>query len=417
MSAAPTRSPELLDTIVTVLDLVRGESATTRPEITRLSGLGRNVVTQRVAQLVDSGLLVEGPLGASTGGRAPRELRFHSEAGHILVAELGATSISVATSDLAGRLYGQVTEPSDVTDGPETLLARVAELFDEALRRRPVTVWGVGIGLPGPVEFTTGRPVAPPIMPGWDDFDVRGYFAKRYDAPTWVDNDVNVMVLGELRDGLAKGRADVVYVKIGSGIGAGLVSAGALHRGAQGCAGDIGHIATGDSTVVCRCGQLGCLEALAGGAALARDGASAAAEGRSTFLADIARTGRRITAADVGHGAQRGDPVCVQLVTESARLVGESLSRIVNFFNPSLILIGGGVTAVGDLYLATVRQVVLSRSLPLATRSLLIERSPLGYTAGLKGAAFMVIDQLLSRERLGLWITDGTPAGRPALTA
>jgi predicted NBD/HSP70 family sugar kinase len=107
----------------------------------------------------------------------------------------------------------------------------------------------------------------------------------------------------------------------------------------------------------------------------------------------------------------------VQLVTESARLVGESLSRIVNFFNPSLILIGGGVTAVGDLYLATVRQVVLSRSLPLATRSLLIERSPLGYTAGLKGAAFMVIDQLLSRERLGLWITDGTPAGQPALTA
>jgi predicted NBD/HSP70 family sugar kinase len=143
----------------------------------------------------------------------------------------------------------------------------------------------------------------------------------------------------------------------------------------------------------------------------------AAAEGRSTFLRDIASTGGRITAADVGHGAQRGDPVCVQLVTESARLVGESLSRIVNFFNPSLILIGGGVTAVGDLYLATVRQVVLSRSLPLATRSLLIERSPLGYTAGLKGAAFMVIDQLLSRERLGLWITDGTPAGQPALTA
>jgi predicted NBD/HSP70 family sugar kinase len=119
----------------------------------------------------------------------------------------------------------------------------------------------------------------------------------------------------------------------------------------------------------------------------------------------------------VGHAAVHGDPSSVELVTTSARLVGETLSQLVNFFNPSLILLGGGVTEVGDLYLATVRQMVLSRSLPLATRSLLIERSPLGNTAGLKGAAFMVIDELLSRERLGLWIEDGSPAGQPALSA
>ncbi len=411
-------APDLLDTVVTVLDLVRSGAASTRPEITRLSGLGRNVVTQRVSQLLDSGLLAEGELGPSTGGRAPRELRFRSDAGSVLVAELGATIISVAISDLAGHLIGQFTEPCDVAEGAEPILGRVAELFDELLRTHPRKVWGVGIGLPGPVEFSTGRPVAPPIMPGWDGFDVRSYFSLRYDAPTWVDNDVNVMVLGELRDGLAQGRDDVIYVKVGSGIGAGLVSAGKLHRGAQGCAGDIGHIAAvANSRIVCRCGQTGCLEALAGGTALAREGQLAAQSGNSQFLAKIEQSGKPITAADVGRAALHGDPYCVELVTHSARLVGESLSQLVNFFNPSLILLGGGVPDVGDLYLATVRQMIFSRSLPLATRSLLIERSPLGDTAGLKGAAFMVIDELLSRQRLGLWIDQGSPAGQPALSA
>ncbi len=418
MTARTGMTLDFLDTVVTVLDLVRSRTARTRPEITRISGLGRNVVTQRVAQLLDSGLVAEGPLGQSTGGRAPRELHFRSDAGHVLVAELGATSTSVALSDLAGRLIDQATEPSDITDGPEAILGRVVARFEDLLTAHEVEVWGVGIGLPGPVEFTTGTPVAPPIMPGWDGFDVRGFFTGRFRAPTWVDNDANVMALGELRDGLAQGRQDVIYVKVGSGIGAGLISQGSLHRGAQGCAGDIGHIAAGaGSQVVCRCGQHGCLEALAGGAALAREGRLAAQRGESPFLAKLALANHEITGADVGRAAIHGDPRSVELVTTSAQLVGETLSQLVNFFNPSLILLGGGVTEVGNLYLATVRQMVLGRSLPLATRSLLIERSPLGNTAGLKGAAFMVIDELLSRERLGLWIEDGSPAGQPALLA
>lgn len=417
MSASTVSSPEFLDSLVSVLELVRRGAATTRPEIAKLSGLGRNVVTQRVAQLLESGLLAEAE-GVSTGGRAARELRFRADAGHVLVAELGATSLSVALSDLTGHLTGQASELSDVANGPESILARVTELFDGLLGAFPVRVWGVGIGLPGPVEYTSGRPVAPPIMPGWDGFDVRGYFSARYDAPTWVDNDVNVMMLGELRDGLAKGCTEVVYVKVGSGIGAGLISGGRLHRGAQGCAGDIGHMAAiATSDVLCRCGQTGCLEALAGGLAIARDGQEAASQRRSVFLNGLDSTGRRITAADVGYGAQHGDPVSLKLVTNSARLVGETLSQIVNFFNPSLILIGGGVPDVGDLYLATVRQVILGRSLPLATRSLLIEKSRLGNTAGLKGAAFMVVDELLSRQRLPSWIDQRTPAGQPALTA
>lgn len=389
---------ENLESVVSVLDAVRISGATTRPDIARLTGLGRNVVSDRATQLIAAGLLVEGPLGRSTGGRAPRELRFNAAAGVILVAELGATGIEVATADLAGRISSTRVEAADVTLGPTHVLGRVAELFDELIDSLPgdAHVWGVGVGLPGPVEFDTGKPVSPPIMPGWDGYDVRSYFATRYRAPVWVDNDVNVMALGELRGGLAAGHRDVVVVKIGTGIGAGLVSRGLLHRGAQGCAGDIGHMAVGESTVQCRCGQLGCLEALAGGYALGRDGLDLAHSGQSPVLAGELAAGNEVTAHSVIHAALRGDPAARQLVIESARLVGEALARVVNFFNPSLILIGGGVASAGDLYLRQVRLAILSRSLPLATRSLEILQSPLADRAGLRGAAFMVVDELLS---------------------
>jgi glucokinase-like ROK family protein len=391
-----------IDSLVAVLDVVRNGQATTRPAIAHRTGLGRNVVTDRVAALIAAGLLAEGDLARSTGGRAARELRFRAEAGVVLVAELGATSIDVAASDLAGNLSHDRGESADVTEGPDQVLSRVAELFDEVLRQLPpdTQVCGIGLGLPGPVEFDTGTPVSPPIMPGWDGYDVRGFFCSRFRVPVWVDNDVNVMALGELRSGAATGHRDFVFVKVGTGIGAGLVSGGTLHRGAQGCAGDIGHMATGESSVVCRCGQLGCLEALAGGFALARDGRKLAQEGASPVLAGALGEGRSVTAETVGWAAQRGDPAARALVSTSAHLLGEALARVVNFFNPSLILIGGGVAGAGDLYLAEVRQTVIARSLPLATRELQIMQSPLADGMGLRGAAFMAVDELLSPERL-----------------
>jgi glucokinase-like ROK family protein len=391
-----------IESLVGVLDAVRYGAATTRPEVAHRTGLGRNVVTQRVSQLVSSGLLAEGMLGRSTGGRAPRQLRFRAEAGVILVAELGATSIEVARSDLAGTLTHLHGEPADVTDGPEQVLTRVAELFQELVEDLPadIDVWGIGLGLPGPVEFETGTPVSPPIMPGWDGYDVRSFFSSRFHAPVWVDNDVNVMALGELRGGLAAGHRDVVFVKIGSGIGAGLISGGAPHRGAQGCAGDIGHITVGDGVIQCRCGQLGCLEARAGGFALARDGLEVGRSGASSLLAQAVAEGREVTAETVVQAAHRGDLAARRLVTGSAHVVGEALASIVNFFNPSLILVGGGVASAGELYLAEVRRTVLTRSLPLATRTLRIEQSPLADSAGLRGAAFMVVDELLSPAHL-----------------
>jgi glucokinase-like ROK family protein len=408
-----------VDTLVTVLDLVRSGIAITRPQLRRHSGLGRTVVTQRVEQLLNYGLVEEAGLGSSTGGRAPRELRFRAHAGHVLVGEFGATSLSVGLLDLAGRVVEQREESLGIAVGPERALDRLKALFEQLLaaaEQPDVRIWGLAIGLPGPVEFASGRPMAPPIMPGWDGYPVRDRLAARYDVPVWVDNEVNLMALGEWHGGVARGEQDVVYIKIGSGIGAGLISRGRLHRGANGCAGDIGHVAIpGGPAVVCRCGHVGCLEALAGGAALARDGTAAATQGRSSYLADLLEASRPIEAVDVARAASHGDPVSIELLQNAGRLVGDTLAGIVNFFNPALIVIGGGVANAGDSLLATIRESVYRRSLPLATRDLRIVRSALDKRAALVGGAFMVADELFSPQRLGLWISLGSPVGQPEL--
>lgn len=417
-----TRAPvstDQLDGLVTVLDLIRSGRARSRPELARVSGLGRGAVTQRVAQLLDSGLLVESELGRSTGGRPPRELAVRAQAGLVLVAPLGATHVAAGITDLTGQVLASVEEPGSIAAGPEVVLDRVAELFTELLADDSVPdapVYGIGVGLPGPVEFATGTPVNPPIMPGWDGYKVRARLAERFDVPVWVDNDVNLMALGELRMGAAQHDENVVYVKIGTGIGAGLISEGRLHRGANGSAGDIGHASVDvASGIVCRCGNVGCLEALAGGAALSRDGMVAAAEGRSPYLEQVLDGTTQITASDVAAAAQHGDAVAVELLGRSGRLVGETVATLVNFFNPSLVLLGGGVALAGDAILAAVRRAVYERSLPLATRDLRISRSTLAPDPALAGAAHMVLDELFSRQRLGRWLPAGSPAGFPQL--
>ena len=406
---------EALDALVLVLDEIRFGRSRSRSELIERTGLGRAIVVRRVGELVERGLVAEGDVGPSTGGRPPRQLTFRADAGHVLVADLGATSVDVALTSLDGRILGHHDEPAEIEAGPEAGLARVEELFDQLVattRAIPGRLWGIGIGVPGPVEFEAGRPISPPIMPGWDLYPIRERFAARYGAPVWVDNDVNVLALGEWRSGIAAGHDNVVVVKIGTGIGAGIISDGRLHRGAQGSAGDVGHIqVTDDPTVICRCGNIGCLEALAGGAALGWAGEAAAREGRSERLRTALDQRGMVTAEDVARAASFGDPVAVALLQAAGRRVGSMLASVVNFFNPSLIVIGGGVANSPEQLLASIRETVYRRSLPLATRDLLIQRSSLGGLAGVIGASSMVVDQLFARETISRWIEAAEPTG------
>jgi glucokinase-like ROK family protein len=408
---------ESLDALVAVLDEVRLGRSRSRSELADRTGLSRAIVAARLGELLDRGLIVEGEPGPSTGGRPPRHLTFRGDAGHVLVADLGASSIDVAVTTLNGRILGHFDEPADVAAGPDVALQRVEELFGQlrhASHGLPGHLWGIGIGVPGPVEFRTGRPISPPIMPGWDGYPVRDRFAARFDAPVWVDNDVNLLALGEWRSGVATGHDNVVVVKVGTGIGAGIIADGRLHRGAQGAAGDVGHIqVTADGDILCRCGNTGCLEALAGGAALARDGEAAARDGRSERLGAVLEARGAVTAEDVARAASFGDPESIALLYAAGGRIGAMLAGVVNFFNPSLVVVGGGVAQSGDALLASIREAVYGRSLPLATRELLIRRSSLGGLAGVVGASAMVVDQLFARDSLARWAPAGEPSGMP----
>ena len=405
-----TLPDEALDALIRVLDAIRHSAGLSRTEIAHRTGLGRAVVAQRVGELVERGLVTDEAVLPSAGGRPPRRLVLNASAGRLLVADLGATSADIALTDLGGTIVAHRAEPADIGDGPDAVLALVEARFDELLASDPGPLWGIGIGVPGPVEFRTARPVSPPIMPGWDGYAIRERFAARYGAPVWVDNDVNVMALGEWRSGVAAGHANVIFVKIGTGIGAGLITDGQLHRGAQGAAGDVGHIQVlDDPTVICRCGNIGCLEAAAGGGALGRMATEMAARDGNPWLARAMEREGSVSARDVAEAARRGEPGSVELLQRSGRLVGSTLAGLVNFFNPSLIVIGGGVADSGDVLLAAIRETVYRRSLPLATRELVIKRSSLGNLAGVTGAAAMVADQLFSLESVARWIDVGAP--------
>src|SRR4051795_4225616 len=255
-----------------VLSLIRDGEAVTRADLARRTGLARSTVAQRVEALLANQLVVEAGGSVSTGGRPPTVLAFNRSAGVVLVADLGATHSRLAVSDLAGTPLAERAYDTDVAREPGLVLAWVHERFTallEEVGRDADDVRGIGIGVPAPVAFSRGEPVAPPMMPGWDGFSIPGWFSRHYDAPVLVDNDVNIMALGEHWTHW-RNTEHLLYVKIGTGIGCGIVSGRRIHRGAQGAAGDIGHVRlAGHDDIICRCGNIGCLEAVAGGRALA----------------------------------------------------------------------------------------------------------------------------------------------------
>jgi predicted NBD/HSP70 family sugar kinase len=225
----------------------------------------------------------------------------------------------------------------------------------------------------------------------------------------WVDNDVNLMVLGEYMHGPDVDE-NMLFVKVGSGIGAGILVRGELLRGAKGAAGDIGHVESADSTLTCRCGQVGCLETVAAGWALARDAAAELERGaESPMLSSRLAHEGRLIGEDVARSAAMGDPLALRLIERSARTVGETLASVINILNPAVVVVGGSIGRTGDRFLAPVRESIYRRSLPLATRDLRIVPASLGHEQGLIGGASLVSSRLLALGSLERWGTRGTP--------
>ncbi|MWB99694.1 ROK family transcriptional regulator [Agromyces seonyuensis] len=384
-----TDSPQTISGVSQLFQLLRDGVPRTRAELAKSTGLARSTIAARVDELMRMGLITPVADAVSTGGRPPSQFALNPAAKVVLAADLGASHATIAITDLTGRVLAEHHDALDIALGPVPVLTWVVEGASKLLAETghlESQVAAVGIGVPGPVEHSTGQPVNPPIMPGWDRFDIPGWVHDHLPVPVLVDNDVNIMALGE-RAAAWPAVEHLMFVKVATGIGAGLISGGELQRGAQGIAGDIGHVRVArGSDVPCHCGNRGCLEALASGPAIAR---ALREQGVEAHSGD-----------DVVDLVKRGNIDAIQAVRQAGRDIGEVLTAAVSLMNPSVIAIGGGMARVGEHLIAGVREVVYTRSTPLATEHLSIVQSTAGERTGIIGASMLAVEHALSPEIL-----------------
>jgi glucokinase-like ROK family protein len=382
-----------------VIRVLRRKGQTSRTEIAHVTGWSRAKTSQEVNTLIDRGFLVEVGEGISNGGRKPRLLRFNKELGYIVGIDIGATSLEIALSDINGLILKRVVEPADVRHPPEELLGRCSALILDLILAYGIhtdQILGIGVGVPGPVDFTRGVLVAPPLMPDWENYPIRNFFKETFQsAYVVVDNDVNIMALGEQRSGDAADLDHFLMIKIGTGIGCGIMAGRKIHRGSDGCAGDIGHICVDKQGPICRCGNQGCLEAMAAGPAIAEKATQAAREGKSELLQKMMEHNHGVlTPENVNTACREGDEAALEIIRASGQMIGDVLAGLVNFFNPSHIFIGGGIANFGNHLLIAIKRAVLRRSLPLATTNLTISFSRIGPDAGVIGSIMLALEYL-----------------------
>ncbi len=361
-----------------VFALIHDGLVHTRAEIGRRTDLSRTAVGARVRQLVELGLVVEEAAGAMTGGRPAGRLHVNRAGGVVLAASIGASRTQLGVCDLAGDVLAETALDLATTLGPATVLRTVAEGL-EALRDkvdRPVR--GIGVCLPGPVDVAAATVLESPLLPGWGGVPIT---VGSPGVPVLVDNDVNALTLAERA--VRPGVSDLLHVKVSTGIGAGIIAGGRLQRGVHGAAGEIGHNPVADGGgVVCRCGNLDCLEAVASGAAL---------------VAALRTAGRDVPdVPGVVALVRAGDPEAVALVRHAGRRIGEVLAVAVNLLNPQVVVFGGDLAEAFEPLLAGVREQVYRRAVVPVTRELSIEQSALGAGGGIAGCAAMTLAEVLS---------------------
>lgn len=380
------------------LSLLRRKGPLTRAEMVLDSGLSRSAINLRLEALTNADLVraVQGEV--ATKGRRADLFDFNPARGKLLAADIGATKMRVGLCDLAGAIEIEEALLVDVAAGPEPVLEMVLGCFERLLDKSGTTrnqVLGLGISLPAPIKSGAGMSVSPPIIPRWNRFDVPAWFASHFSCPVFLEKDANAMAYGEARAVFPEVE-DLMMVKIGTGIGSGIIHRGELFRGADGAAGDLGHVQIGlldeDDGPLCKCGNYGCLEAYASGWAMLRDLQAAGVDATSPddLVALIAS----------------GNPEAMALVRQAGRLVGSAIAWSVNLVNPRVLVVGGRVaSAGGDHFVAGIREMVYRRSVPLATAELKIVCSTLYPKAGLIGLVHLIGDAILAPDRIGRLLT------------
>ena len=375
--------------------LIRRNAGLSRPELGRLTGLSRTAVSARVRELTALGLVNEGDQAPSTGGRPAGLVSFNASAGVVLTAALGGSRVRLAACDLAGEPLASADIDREPGFGPDDLMPDVVTCLGQLLAKSgysPARIFGVGLSLPGTVDPQRGCSADSPVLSGWDGVPLVPYLRALTDAPVVVDNDANVIALAEWRSGAGRGSDDVLVVKASTGLGAGIIAGGALQRGATRAAGEFGHNkTTAVAGKACRCGDVGCLEAVAGGWALVR------------MLAENGQAVRNLR--DVVELAHGGDALARRLIRDAGRHVGEVLAAAVNMLNPSTLIVAGDVAGAYDIFVAGLRETLYGNATALATRSLQIAPSAFGDRGGVLGTAMTVLDEVLGPRAVDAMVT------------
>jgi predicted NBD/HSP70 family sugar kinase len=372
-----------------LLQLFRDGQPHTKAEMAEITGLARSTISLRLDPLIELGLIAPATSATSTGGRPSARLLLNEESFVVAGVDFGATHAVASLADLGGKILVSIDTKRQISDGPEVCLRWMIEEIRHLLTGLNIEedrLLAIGIGVPGPVEHESGKPANPPIMPGWDGFDIPARVNQDLKAKVLVDNDVNVMALGERH--LTYPDVDhLIFLKAATGIGSGIISDGHLQRGSQGTAGDIGHVrvSRGDN-IACRCGNYGCLEAVAGSPAVIKNVNDAGLPVRNM--------------SDLVDATKRSKVEAIQAVRQAGRDIGEVLSTCVSLMNPSIIVIGGSMASAGEHLIAGVREAVYSRSMPLASESLSIVQSKAGKEVGIIGASVMAIEYVLDAETI-----------------
>jgi glucokinase-like ROK family protein len=376
------------------VDLIRFANGISRTDLADQMGLTRAAVSLIVNDLLEGSLILEAESRSIPNGRPPVVLEINPKRGLVAAVDMGATHMNLAIADFSARILYKTSVPFDIKKGPAVCIAEADQAFRELLAEQNLQisdVCAVGVGVPGPVVTNAGMVISPPIMPGWDGFPIRDTLKEMWGGlPVSLNNDAELGALGEWGYGAGRGEKNLAFIKVGSGIGAGLILNQQIYGGTTGSAGEIGHLTVEENGPLCTCGNHGCLEAFAGGHAIAQQAKTLVKNGKRTLLANYQISD--ITAREVADAAQRGDLPAQEIFARAGTFIGIAIAGLVNLINPSVVIIGGGVAQAGDLLTSPIRQVVRERSLRASEQSVRITTSTLGRHSSLMGALVQAIN-------------------------
>jgi predicted NBD/HSP70 family sugar kinase len=377
-----------------VFEVIWRSGVTTRGDIAERSRISRATVTLLLKDLLASGIVIEDGRGQSRGGRRPAFLRLNPDFGYAFGFELDVNRISGILSDLSGKTISHRNAVFDVRQGPEGAITLIRGLVDEMLAENGVPrekVLGVGVGVSGPVSYDEGKLLSPPIMPGWGGYPMRDRLAEELSMAVCLDNDANLGALGEHTYGTFRDVADLVYLKVSNGIGAGFILGGRLYRGAWGVAGEIGHVNIDEDGPPCSCGSNGCLEAMAGGLAIVERARQAVRAAHPTMLAE---SPDGITVERIVECARQGDGTSLEILSRAGSQIGVAVGDLVNLLNPKAVILGGYVAlAARDLLRDPMVKTLRQRALKASLKDLEVRYPSLGDCSVCLGGAALVVEE------------------------